>query len=92
MQEIEATVTFEELPDTITPKDYAKWRRIGTHTAREIFNSEGFPRLKGTGVKQLADKRVVYMHELGLKKEELQVVLKEVAKQIISKGVENEKS
>ena len=38
---------------------------------------------KGTGVKQLADKRAVLLYELGLKEEEKQEVLKEIARQII---------
>ena len=77
------TITFQELPETISPLDYAEWRGIGENKAREIFNSKGFPRLQGTGVKQLADKRAVLLYELGLKPEEKQEVLKEIAKQII---------
>jgi len=43
----------------------------------------GFPRIQGTGVKQLADKRAVYLYELGLSEEEKKEVLKEMAKAII---------
>lgn len=75
--------TYEELPDTITPYDYADWRGVGENTARERFNSKGFPRIPGTGVKQLADKRAVLLHELGLSGENLQIVLQEMAKKII---------
>ena len=50
---------------------------------KEIFNSKGFPKLKGTGVKQLADKRAVLLHDLGLEGDSLQTVLQEIAKQII---------
>ncbi len=78
-----STKTFKELPETITPYDYADWRGVGETKAREIFNSKGFPRIKGTGVKQLADKRAVLLFELGLKEEEKQEVLKEIARQII---------
>lgn len=74
---------FEELPDTITPLDYAKWRGIGGNNAREIFNSKGFPRLPGTGVKQLADKRAVFLYELGLRGENLQTVLNEIGKELV---------
>lgn len=77
------TKTFKELPETITPLDYAEWRGIGESKAREIFNSKDFPRIKGTGVKQLADKRAVYLYDLGLKEEEKQELLKEMARQII---------
>lgn len=83
MQEKKSTKTFSELPETITPYDYADWRGIGENKAREIFNCKGFPRIKGTGVKQLADKRAVLLYELGLKEEEKQEVLKEIARKII---------
>lgn len=78
-----STKRYEELPDTITPYDYADWRGIGENKAREIFNSKGFPRIKGTGVKQVADKRAVLLFDLGLEETEKQVVLKEMAKSII---------
>ena len=83
MQEKKSTKKYEDLPDTITPFDYAEWRGVGENTAREIFNSKGFPRLKGTGVKQLADKRRVLLYELGLTEEEKTEVLKEMARAII---------
>lgn len=83
MQIKKSSKTYSELPDTITPYDYAEWRGIGENKAREIFNSKGFPRIQGTGVKQLADKRAVYLFELGLTEEEKREVLKEIAKEII---------
>ncbi len=83
MKTKKSTVTFASLPDTITPYDYAEWRGIGENKAREIFNSKGFPRIEGVGVKQLADKRAVYLHELGLSEEDKKEVLKEMARQII---------
>ncbi len=83
MQIKTSTKTYQELPDTITPYDYAEWRGCGENKAREIFNSEGFPRIKGVGVKQLADKRAVLLHELGLTAEDRQAVLKEMARAII---------
>ena len=83
MQTKKPTITFKDLNETITPLDYANWRGIGESKAREIFNRKDFPRLKGTGVKQLADKRAVYLYDLGLKEEEKQTVLKEIAKEII---------
>lgn len=42
MQIKKPTKTFKELPDTITPYDYAEWRGIGENKAREIFNSNRF--------------------------------------------------
>ena len=83
MQIKKPTKTFAELPETITPLDYAEWRGIGENKAREIFNSNGFPRIQGTGVKQIADKRAVYLFELGLKEGERQEVLKEIARTMI---------
>lgn len=83
MQIKKSVKRYEELPDTITPYDYANWRGVGENTAREKFNSKGFPRIKGTGVKQLADKRAVLLFELGLNEEDKKEVLKELAKEII---------
>ena len=83
MQEKKPTISYKELKDTITPFDYAEWRGIGENKAREIFNSKGFPKLKGTGVKQLADKRAVLLHDLGLEGDNLKTVLQEIARQII---------
>ena len=74
---------FNELPDTITPFDYADWRGIGENKAREIFNRKDFPRIKGTGVKQVADKRAVLLYDLGLKEEDKTTILKEIAKEMI---------
>lgn len=83
MQIKKSTRTYEDLPDTITPLDYAEWRGIGENKAREIFNSKDFPRIQGTGIKQIADKRAVYLYELGLTEEDKKEVLKEMARQII---------
>lgn len=85
MKEKKSTITFEELPDTITPLDYADWRGIGETKAREIFNSENFPRIKGTGVKQVADKRAVLLFDLGVEnaKELINQMAKELVKAII---------
>ena len=83
MKSRKSTIKYEDLPDTITPLDYANWRGCGEASARNIFNSKGFPRIKGTGVKQLADKRAVLLFELGLTGEDLMKVLKEMAQKII---------
>lgn len=83
MQIKKSTIKFKDLPETISPLDYANWRGIGESKAREIFNSKGFPRLQGTGVKQLADKVAVRLYELGLSEEDRKEVLKEIAKEII---------
>lgn len=83
MQEKKSSKKYDELPDTITPLDYAEWRGCGENKAREIFNSKGFPKILGMGVKQLADKRAVLLYELGLSQEDKTEVLKEIAKEII---------
>ena len=83
MKEKKPTKNYQDLPDTITPLDYADWRGCGGTKAREIFNSKGFPRLEGVGNKQLADKRRVLLYELGLNEEDKKEVLKELARQII---------
>lgn len=83
MKEKKSTKTYAELNDTITPLDYAEWRGVGENTARSIFNRQDFPRIKGTGVKQIADKRAVYLYELGLSEEDKKEVLKEMARAIV---------
>lgn len=83
MKEKKSTKTYQELPDTITPYDYAEWRGIGENKAREIFNKRDFPKIQSVGVKQIADKRAVFLYDLGLKEEEKQQVLKEMAKSIL---------
>lgn len=83
MKEKKSIRTYEELPDTITPYDYAEWRGIGENKAREIFNSKDFPRIPGTGVKQLADKTAVRLYDMGLNEEDRKEVLKEIAKSIL---------
>lgn len=83
MKEKKPTKNYEDLPDTIGIEDYMEWRGCGEATARNIFNSKGFPRLQGTGVKQLADKRRVLLYELGLTEEDKKEVLKEMAREII---------
>ena len=83
MQVKTVTKKYSELNETITPLDYAEWRGIGENKAREIFNRKDFPRIQGTGVKQVADKRAVFLYDLGLTGENLQTILKEIARQII---------
>lgn len=58
--------TYDELPDTITPEDYADWRGIGIEYARTYFHTQGFPRLKNAGNRLIADKRAVLMFDLKL--------------------------
>lgn len=59
MQEKKPKITWNEAPDIINPYDLADILGIGENKARDIFNSKDFPRIKGTGVKQIADKQAV---------------------------------
>nr|DAM94426.1 MAG TPA: Protein of unknown function (DUF1647) [Caudoviricetes sp.] len=83
MQKKKSFLSYVDLPETITPYDYANWRGIGENKAREIFNRPDFPRIKGTGVKQLADKRAVLLYDLGLNEKDKQEMLQEMARKII---------
>lgn len=85
-----STVTFESLPDTLTPLDYMEWRNCGRAIADAVFHSKGFPRLENTGTKLLADKRAVLLYELGLSKEDKEIVLKELAKEMIGRSITND--
>ena len=64
-------IKFEDLPDTITPEDYAKWRGIGIDNARTYFHSKGFPRITSAGNRLIADKRAVLMYDLKLEAKDL---------------------
>ena len=79
----EVTTTYNELPDTIGVEDYMKWRGCGRATADAVFHSKGFPRIKNTGSKLIADKRAVLLYEMGLSEENLQLVLANIAKEIL---------
>ena len=74
---------YEDLPDTIGVEDYMKWRRCGRATADAVFHAQGFPRIKNTGTKLIADKRAVLLYEMGLSSESLETVLKEIAKNML---------
>lgn len=80
---MEKQITYKELPDTITPLNYAEWRGIGENKAREIFNSKGFPKIEGMGTKLIADKRAVLLFDLGLTGKDRQDTLREIAREII---------
>lgn len=83
MQEKKSTKIYTELPDTITPLDYMDWRGCGRATADAVFHQKDFPLIQGVGTKLIADKRAVLLYELGLKEDERQAILKEIARQII---------
>ena len=80
-------IRYEDLPDTITPIEYMLWRNCGRATADAVFHAKNFPRIQNTGTKLLADKRAVLIYELGLSEEDRKEVLKEIAREIINRGV-----
>ena len=79
MTEKKSTITYADLPDAITPLDYADWMGIGENKAREIFNSPDFPRIKGTGAKQVVDKRAALLYNLRLTDEDKNKLLEAIA-------------
>lgn len=79
----EATKNFKDLPDTITPVEYMEWRGCGRATADAVFHARDFPRIPNTGTKLIADKRAVLLYDMGLKGENLQIVLEGIAKEIL---------
>ena len=79
----EVTKNYEDLPDTIGVEDYMEWRGCGRATADAVFHATGFPRIPNTGTKLIADKRAVLLYEMGLQGENLQLVLLQLAKQIL---------
>lgn len=66
MKKCKCTLTWKKAPETITPVDLAKILGIGENKAREIFNSKGFPRVRGVGIKQLADKQMAHLWIKGI--------------------------
>lgn len=83
MKNKQSTIKYEDLPDTITIDDYAEWRGVGENKAREIFNSKDFPKIQGMGTKLIADKRAVFIYELGLSDKDKNELLKQLAVSII---------
>ncbi len=57
------TINYDELPDTITPQLYSKWRGISVSLARQKFHSDGFPLIPNMGNRLIADKRDVFLYE-----------------------------
>ena len=65
------SIKFDELPDTITPEYYAKWRGIGIDNARNYFHSKEFPRITSAGNRLIVNKRAVLMFELNIEPKDL---------------------
>lgn len=81
MQEKKPTKNYKDLSDTITPLDYMEWRGCGRATADAVFHAEGFPRIKNTGAKLIADKRAVLLYELK------EVLTPEMAKELVKEMI-----
>lgn len=64
MKEKHSSISFADLPEIISYKDYANYMGIGENKAREKFNSKGFPLLKGVGNKKLANKYSVFLYDM----------------------------
>lgn len=56
---------WSDLPDIITPLDLVDLG-FGAPSARDIFNSKGFPLIKGCGNRKKADKLAVRLHLLNV--------------------------
>ena len=65
---IKPTIKWDEAPDTIDPEIYSKLTGLCVSKSRDKFNEKGFPRIPGTGTKQLANKQAVYMYDMGNRK------------------------
>lgn len=66
MQTKQSILTWDNAPDVINPYNLADILGVGENKARDIFNSHGFPRIRCTGVKQIADKNAVRLWCMGL--------------------------
>lgn len=60
----EATLDWEEAPDTITPEIYAQIRGRSPEWARNKFKEKGFPRIDGKLL--IADKTAVRLYDMGI--------------------------
>ena len=60
----QATLNWEDAPDTLTPEMYAKIRGHSVQWARDRFNEKGFPKIESG--KQIADKRAVMLYDMGI--------------------------
>lgn len=65
-KKIEASMTWEEAPDTIGPDELAKILGVGEPSARNKFDEKGFPRIPGLGNLRKADKQAARLYLQGI--------------------------
>ena len=66
----QATMTWEEAPDTIGVEELMAILGIGKNNAGSIMNSKDFPRIPGNGVGLKADKQMARLYIQGIKVKE----------------------
>lgn len=68
-EKTKSTMTWEEAPDIITPKDLSKILGIGIEGARKIFDKNDFPKISKKDIGNIgkADKEAVRLYLQGIK-------------------------
>ena len=80
-------MSWDEVPDVMSPLDLAKILRIGEAAARNKFKEKGFPIIENLGVTPRAEKEAVKLYLQGIKIKEnskeglLYMILQELRKQ-----------
>ncbi len=67
--ECKPTMTWEEAPDTITPKELSKILGIGINNARKIFDKQDFPKISKSDIGNIgkADKEAARLYIQGIR-------------------------
>ena len=67
--ECKPTMTWDEAPDTISPKDLSKILGIGINNARNIFDKSDFPKISKLDIGNIgqADKEATRLYIQGIK-------------------------
>lgn len=67
--ETKPTMTWEEAPDTISPKELAKILGVGIVSARNIFDKPDFPKIPKSDIGNIgrADKEAARLYIQGVK-------------------------
>ena len=89
------TMTWEEAPDTISPKELSQILGIGIISARNLFDKPDFPKIPKSDIGNIgkADKEVARLYIQGVKlKESNKTVVEYMILQELKKLNENFKS